>query len=524
MKITVDDCLALDVFVKGTLAAGKKHSNNRVKSISVMDSSDLEEIKKENGVKDQMVLTSFHGLEGQEDKIVKIIKLLAEQKVAALVVFHKSEEKVTTSGIIDAAEDAGLPLIIMSDSVDGYADVIDGVMNRILYNDSFDNDLINNTIFHLLNFERHTSFETALKEAAIKNEFQVIMLSKDFNPVLVVETRKNATVEDAIKLGKKKEFDNSGIYTFIEVNGVVTYWGPVKVGGERYYLMIVDNNDNYSAAEITKLAQIIELAMGMWKYTPERDVKSEFIKALIRDNKSLAYSLKDEMKLDPAEILSVFYAKGIETDACEEIINNFEEREGFEIVRVSDGDETNGIIISSGTLSKENAGAKLACIGLYDELKEENKRVRIFQATGVNGIEGAGDAFRLIYETWTFVETVFPYKRVFSKYDLTLVSNCINIQVQGGYLKKNFVQLLSPFDKDLGENKAKQLLDTLETFVLDAGMNSSKTSQFMGIHTNTVQYRLKRINEILGAEITANRVVPALTMALALKRLERVIK
>ena len=37
---------------------------------------------------------------------------------------------------------------------------------------------------------------------------------------------------------------------------------------------------------------------------------------------------------------------------------------------------------------------------------------------------------------------------------------------------------------------------------------------------STVQYRLKRINDVLGAEITGNRVIPALTIALALKRLE----
>ena len=69
-----------------------------------------------------------------------------------------------------------------------------------------------------------------------------------------------------------------------------------------------------------------------------------------------------------------------------------------------------------------------------------------------------------------------------------------------------------------------QLLETLETFVLDAGMNSGKTSEFMGIHTNTVQYRLKKINEILGAEITGNRVIPGLTIALALRRMESASK
>ena len=69
------------------------------------------------------------------------------------------------------------------------------------------------------------------------------------------------------------------------------------------------------------------------------------------------------------------------------------------------------------------------------------------------------------------------------------------------------MELLEPF-KEAGENKGRQLLETLETFVLDAGMNSGKTAEFMGIHTNTVQYRLKKINEMLGVEITGNRVIP----------------
>lgn len=84
------------------------------------------------------------------------------------------------------------------------------------------------------------------------------------------------------------------------------------------------------------------------------------------------------------------------------------------------------------------------------------------------------------------------------------------------------MELLEPF-KEAGENKGRQLLDTLETFVLDAGMNSSKTAEFMDVHTNTVQYRLKKINEMLGVEITGNRVIPGLTVALALKRLERAV-
>ena len=87
-------------------------------------------------------------------------------------------------------------------------------------------------------------------------------------------------------------------------------------------------------------------------------------------------------------------------------------------------------------------------------------------------------------------------------------------------MKRMYLDLLEPFSREVSPNKGKLLLDTLATFILDAGMNSNKTAEFMNIHNNTVQYRLKRINEILGAEMTANRIIPGLTMALAIKRLE----
>ena len=101
-----------------------------------------------------------------------------------------------------------------------------------------------------------------------------------------------------------------------------------------------------------------------------------------------------------------------------------------------------------------------------------------------------------------------------------MVSNCIGLQVQNSALKKVYLDLLEPFEREVSVNKGRLLLDTLETFVLDASMNSNKTAEFMNIHNNTVQFRLKRINELLGAEMTGNRIIPGLTMALALRRLE----
>ena len=114
--------------------------------------------------------------------------------------------------------------------------------------ETFSNDLINNTIYHLLNFEKHGSFQAAAREAAINNNFQLVLLSEDFNPVFTVETRHKKTVDEVVRKGIEKGIE--GRFTSIDVEGILTYWGPVKIDGRKYYLMLVDNENSYSQDDI----------------------------------------------------------------------------------------------------------------------------------------------------------------------------------------------------------------------------------------------------------------------------------
>ena len=330
--------MCLESLTQGTLVSGRRNIENRVRSISVLDAVNGKEAESLKGIKEQILLTSFKHVKKEAEK-ENIIKVLSKKGAAALVVFnHQKGTSQISKKLAGFSENVGFPLIdIPAESPSNYSNVIEEVMDKLLYGTNFKNGLINNTIYHILDFERHSSFQSALKEAALSNEFQVVMLSRDFNPILTVETRQKTTVADAIRLGKEKNVEKEGVYTFIDVNGVLTYWGPITVDGERYFLMIVDNEDNYSAGEITKLAEIIELAVGMWKYTPKRDVRAELIKALIRGNKSLAYSLKDEMELVAENIMSVFYAKGIENSKSNGIISDFEKSNDIEIIRLEIG-------------------------------------------------------------------------------------------------------------------------------------------------------------------------------------------
>lgn len=520
MKATVKECLKLEIFNDAKLEAGESGLERNVRYASVLEPVEPDEIRELVHIEDRMFFTGFLGARDDYAKQCEIIRILAEEGAAALVVLFvgKGVAKIDRS-VAEAAEETGLPLISFDSSVDVvYSDIIDNIEQNFIYGDTYDNKLIANTIFHLLDFDKHPNFQSAIRKAAIINGFQMILFNEDFGRILVVETRYQVPLDDAIRLAKEKKVNggSSTFYTRLGVSGVLTYWGNVTIAGEKYIMLIVDNDDLYTAKEITKLAEIIELAMGMWKYTPERDMKSELIKAICRGNASLAGTIAEELGIERDAILSVFVASGINNDESESIIDGFEKDGYIRVLKLNDDDETYGIIVREEEKTDEH---KEDCYRLFEKLKER-EGVRIYHVTGFEGISGACDAYRLITEARENVQDVFPFKRVFTKYELTLVCNCVNVNNQGGFVKKSYMELLDVF-KHVGGNKGKQLLDTLETFVLDAGMNSSKTSEFMGIHPNTVQYRLKKTNELLGAEITGNRVIPGLTIALALKRIER---
>ena len=518
MKITVKDCLELSVFKQSVLKAGQQGVENRVSAISFLEFDGAGHWQR-NRLKCEELVFCSNFFDQSKELQQQVLGYLADTGSAAIVLFHSDETEPDLDGDVQGfCNEIRLPVISVPFAAGvTYADVIDEVMERVHYGDNFGNRLISNTIFHLLNFEKHHNFQSAAREAAINNNFQMVILSEEFNPIFSVETRHRATIADAIRAGIEKDVNKSTVYTKIDINGALTYWGPVIINGEKHYMFIVDNEDSYSPGEITKLAEILEIAMNMWKYSPVKDAKAELIQALRRGNKSLAYSLKDEAEVSGDEIISVFCVSGMEKDDCLKKITSFEKTSGLEVLKIHEDEEIYGMILEKG-----RSRVKIPCIELYQEIQEAGAAV-VFHVTGVAGIEGSADAYQLINEAWPFIQHIFPHQNLFSKYELALASNCINISIKSDSVKKNYMDLLAAF-KTAGDSKWKQLLETLEIFVLDAGMNTSKTAKLMKIHSNTVQYRLKRIKELLGADLMGTTIMPGLTVSLAIERIEKITK
>ena len=523
MKICLNDCLKLDSFRLSRVVACADKLDRRVRSVSVLDEYDIDMGVERNGVEEQMVITHFWYSRDDIEAQKKAVKGLGERGISALVIYLNDKGLTSVSEeVVRAAEEVSLPIITIEDNGSiTYSMLIEQVMDKILYGENYSDNILNNTMFHLLNFEKHSSFPDALREAALQNNYQVVLMTEEFNTILTVETRHIVRIEDAVHAARKLDAFTMTGFTRVDIEGVVTYWGFINIKDSRYILVIVDNEDEYSAAEMTKLARSIELAIGMWKYTPDRDSRAEFIKSAVRGDISFCHTLLDESGLRGMQFTSAFYIRnaGDESAAFLEVISEYRKKANFGLLTTAESGEIYGIIYTDGG-QERGIEVKNTCLEMFDRLKSVRKDERIFHVTGLERLESCVDGFKMINKTARYMEKVFPFKRVFSKYEISMVSDCVYMQSGSQMQRKMYLDLLEPFEREVSQNKGRMLIETLSTFVLDAGMNSGRTAEFMDIHNNTVQYRLKKANEILGAEMTANRVIPGLTLALALKRLE----
>ena len=521
MKITVKDCLKLDAFRGSTVLCCKDDTGRRVRSVSVLDEANIDMGVERNGVREQMVITHFWTSKDNVEAQVKAVTELGDKGISALVIYLNDEGvRKVDDAVIKAAKEVALPIIAIQDTGKvTYSMLIEEVLDKILYGENYSDNILNNTIYHLLNFEKHSNFPAALREAALFNKYQVVLMTEEFNTILTVETRHLVKIEDAVSAARKEDAFSTTGYTRVDIEGVITYWGYINIKDQKYILVIVDNEDEYSGAEMTKLAQTIELAIGMWKYTPERDSRAEFIKSAVRGDISFCLTLLDESALRGMQFSSAFCIKNGDQNEVAEILSKYKKNHDFGLLTTSEGDEMYGLVYTEAGTAR-GIEVKNACLEMFDKLKSGHKETRLLHVTGLETLEAAVDGFKMINRTGRYMEKVFPFKRVFSKYEMSMVSDCVYMNSAAPALRKMYLDLLEPFEREVSPNKGKLLLETLSTFVLDAGMNSNKTAEFMTIHNNTVQYRLRKANDILGAEMTANRVIPGLTMALALKRLE----
>ena len=121
-----------------------------------------------------------------------------------------------------------------------------------------------------------------------------------------------------------------------------------------------------------------------------------------------------------------------------------------------------------------------------------------------------------LYEAYfDTVRMIYPTRSTFDLYDLSFAEK-IKKLADDGYTVARHMYSLQPIRQ---EANYSILLETLAAYLLDAGENLQRTAEVLGVHKNTVRYRLNQIRASYACEISQMPLVAELYEAVALQRL-----
>lgn len=93
------------------------------------------------------------------------------------------------------------------------------------------------------------------------------------------------------------------------------------------------------------------------------------------------------------------------------------------------------------------------------------------------------------------------------------MKQAIDLSVQGEEALEEWMAVMEPIMSD------HDSLKTLMTFLLDAKGNFDVCGKMLFVHKNTVKYRIKKISELIGYDVTVNSESYNVYMACMIYRL-----
>ncbi|MEA4963136.1 PucR family transcriptional regulator [Lutispora sp.] len=531
MSVTISDIMRLPSLRGAKLVAGLAGINRTISSISVMESVDEEGMGIEfpgysSHFGQEIMITAFMLSKDNVDMQCSAIRRLHLEGEVGIIVFYVGSILLNIDQrLIDTANELKMPLIIMPERrlELRYGDVICEVMEAIL------EDRRQNTYFATEVIERISHIEASHRSingvlSIIRDRVQCSIylfdeLGRNLNtaewpngrclPIsdLVAELDIRSTEDSAVE-----EISLSGKIYYVERE-------TIQSADSKLIMVTVKEKDDLTVDCCKQIKYVLKTYINLWTKDYGQMNTKQLISAIINDEPEKMARIAEILHLD-VESLSYAYffysrdddhnfghlqtAKQIIRDFLPSYKNNF---------LVDIFDET---VVVFANRTRERIDSDLP--NLLQELADKGLPYRVITNARAVTTQNVKEAYWLYQSYKKYIPIIFRQKEIITNGEVLFIKRAKSLFDQRQEIPLLDEEMCARF---YTEKREKDLTNTLETFLLDADMDLTKTSQLLFVHKNTVKYRIKCIEDILGYKLNRMPESYDLHLAAALNRLNR---
>lgn len=508
--VTVKDLLQLPSFRGAEVLTGKNNLDRTVSSLSVLEVSNVDFFSQiiqkvqDEWYAEELVISSFYSIRDSVEKQCETIQHLHDLGELGLILYYVGIVlPEIPEEVLQLAESQDFIIICMpkNDYSLRYNEVIYEVMEVIVSNQAVNDHFVKETLEKVSLLPEHLqSVEITLKMLSDRLKANILLTNTHFDIVNQVMWPRNSTL-DVLKIiqefsqtsmsGQKepREIQRSTPSCFVECKNIH------QKNGEMLHLFLIKENTKLPAKTIEKVSEVVQVAINLWGDKHDEVSEYALVKAIINDESEKMHRLANQLNIDVSAIQMMWLVyiddlseeKGIR-DELEEQLSKYYNTSVIQSI------DQCMVVLLGNCLYKYNefeiATEFIETTNYFSHISEIVYSPKMRNTTDVRRM------YQLVNHVGKKVHLIYPMRKLYTAAEVRSMKRAIDLSKQGEEMIEECFSVIAPILND------EESLRTLMTFLLDANGNFDQCAKLLFIHKNTVKYRIKKISEQIGYDVT----------------------
>lgn len=500
MGVKLKELLALPSLREAEVVAGKNGLNNTVTSLSFLEITNPEIFSEAYArtaefSAGELVISSFYTVKEDLTEQLETIRFLHRSGHAGLLLYYVGivlpELKAP---IIALANELDFTIVQMpkNDPYLRYSEAI-GEISSLLTSRKKGEHLVNEVLEKVSLLPEHLrSVKVALQMMSDYLRCNIVLTDADGQTVHQLKWPRNSQESLEIytrlpELADDQEFlkGNFSVYKkeiYQKENGLLA-------------LYLIRETEPLTETECQQAVELLRVALNLWGRKHGEINEYALLQAILNEDSSNMYQLANALNLNVRDIQTMWVIslkrltneKALKKELSAFLAKNY----GTYLVQLIE----DKIVVLLGNYQHTEIEMELGEAFIKESTYPADLK-QIVLAPRLRNTQDIRMLYRLIEKIAPNLNQLFLTRKSFSISEIRQVQQALNLIQAGDSAIAEILYVLEP----ILENK--EHLTTLTTFLLDASADFQVCSELLEIHKNTVKYRIKKISELLGYNVT----------------------
>ncbi|WP_438759541.1 PucR family transcriptional regulator [Enterococcus sp. AZ194] len=263
----------------------------------------------------------------------------------------------------------------------------------------------------------------------------------------------------------------------------------------RLHLYLIKEHELLTQEECEQAVEVVRVALNLWGKKHGEVSEFALVQAILNDESEKMFRLASKLSVDVkgidkmwlVQLKTLAHAKEIKEELSEQASKNYQ----TSLVQIIEKE----IVVLLGNHRHSDSELDLGQVFVETSRYKEEIMSIVF-CPRMRHTADVRQTYQLINDVVDSLPIIFPNRIHFSLSEIRQVQKGRKIVRSGELQIAEQLRILEP----ILENE--EYLTTLSLFLLDAQADFQHCSELLFVHKNTVKYRIKKISELIGYEVT----------------------